>query len=130
EEIDRRGSKVFVKQYLNTRQIKPRLYINIDSGVEASSCDIHIKIHPKQLTHDISALFTGQYAIENEIFESDDSVPFSDIGTPVFWVWARSPQRAHSIYDTVDNVDVAQLNNIAKLYSKAINQYIGLTEIL
>lgn len=126
EEIDRRGSKVFVEQYLTARQIKPRLYINIDSGVEAGSRDIHIKIHPKELTHDISAIFNGEYVIENEIFQSDDSVPFSDIGTPVFWVWAHGPQRAHSINDTVDNIDIEQLKKIATLYSKVINWYTGL----
>ena len=127
EEIDRRGSRTYIERYINAGHIKPRLYINIDSGVEAGSGDIHIKIHPEELSHDISAVFNEEYAIENEIFQSDDSVPFSDNGTPVFWVWAKSPQRAHSIHDTVDNVDVEQLNNIAKLYSKAINQYIGLS---
>lgn len=123
EEIDRRGSRTFIERYLSARQIKPCLYINIDSGVEVGSSDIHIKINPVELSQSISAVFNGEYIIENEIFQSDDSASFAHNGTPVFWVWAKSPQRAHSIKDTVDNVDITQLNNIANRYSKVINHY-------
>lgn len=124
EEVGGKGSKAFVEQYLIEKNIKPALYVNIDSGVESGSGNINIKITPKSSAHIVSPIVNEGYNIEHEVFSSNDSVPFSSIGVPVFWVWANSPYRAHSIKDTASNIDIEQIKQIAYLYSKVINKYV------
>jgi hypothetical protein len=124
EEVEGKGSKAFVEQYLIEKNIKPALYVNIDSGVENGSGNINIKISPKSSAHIVSTIVNEGYKIEHEAFSSNDSVPFSSIGVPVFWIWASSPYRAHSIEDTASNIDNEQMKQIAYLYSKVINKYV------
>jgi putative aminopeptidase FrvX len=124
EEMDRRGSKNFVEKNIKNGSIKPRIYINIDSGIEKGSGKIEITITPENLRKDMSYLFEDKYAVGSEVFSSNDSRAFYKLGIPVFWSWASSPFRSHSIYDILDNADLVQLGKMMENYASAINYLI------
>lgn len=124
EEMGCLGSLDFVERNVQTGNVKPRIYMNIDSGIEKGSSNIEITITPESLRERMLHLFKEKYKVGSNVFSSNDSRPFYDAGIPVFWSWASSPHRSHSIYDTLDNVDQTQLKEMMENYALAINHFI------
>jgi hypothetical protein len=124
EEIDRRGSINFVKRNLKENNIKPRIYMNIDSGIEKGSGEIGVTITPETLRENMAHLFKEKYNVGDNVFESNDASAFHEVGVPIFWSWAYSPFRSHSIYDTLNNADQIQLSKMLENYALAVNYLI------
>ena len=121
EEMGRLGSIDFVNRNIIDDGVKPKIYMNIDSGIEKGSGGIQITITPKRLADKMANLFEKEYIVGNDVFSSNDAIPFHELGIPIFWSWANSPYRAHSIDDTLDNIDQNQLCKMAENYSLALN---------
>jgi len=117
EELDRRGSKEFVRRIGQSEKI--RLFINSDGGFEHGTGPAWIRVSAEPLKAWVETWLRDPLAIEIGPSAGSDEEAFQERGIPTFRVAGRSRHSAHLPTDRPDGIDPDKLAFMGRLTIQA-----------
>lgn len=112
EELDRRGSRHFIKDYHQFLR-NAILVINIDGGFEKGAGVPFINISTRSLLPRVRKWFRN-FEIRIRESKSSNAASFQSIGIPTFWMTAHSKHSMHLPTDCPQNISSRNLRLIGK----------------
>ena len=117
EELDRRGSKEFVRRIAQSERI--RLFINSDGGFERGTGPAWIRVSTEPLKVWVETWLQDAIAIEVGPSAGNDEEAFQEQGIPTFRVAGRSRHSAHLPADRPEEIDFDKLAVMGRLTIQA-----------
>jgi len=117
EELDRRGSIHYVKDYFYN-STKPDLFINVDSGVLQGSGSVYIRYTSNENSKSIKKNLSTDLEIVEKATTHADVEAFQKENIPTFWACANSPRGPHLPTDTVEEIDKKNYKKIGDITLK------------